>query len=225
MSYIYVIILINVKFKCLLSPHVEIPRPPADDEVEESPLSARPKLDGSAVWKSIKDDKRLLELRECLYKKIGGPTRPSATVLALLCITCAGLGAMFLLLIFYGFGPGTFFSESSTGTAAGDTSDNNTALVVQCVCSAKPSEVITQLTIVMLVILSAGTSAFFMYFYDQTARAVHAATVVVDGCQEVLSDREHAINELIAGQKTDAICMRYLERMREMQERQETEKE
>ena len=79
--------------------------------------------------------------------------------------------------------------------------------------SAKPSEVITQLSIIMLVILSSGSAAFFIYFFDQTTRAVHAAAVVVDGCQEMLTEREYAISELIANQKMDMIRMECLEKI------------
>lgn len=169
---------------------------------------------GSSLWKEIKDDKRLLELRECLYRKMGGPTRPSNVVLALFSITCCGLGALFLLFIFYGFGPGAYLSDATLGTvAAAVDSSNTTRCTVQCFCSAKPSEVVTQLAILMLLVLTAGSAAFFMYFYDQTASAVHTATVVVDGCQEVLTDREHAINELIAGKRTDAIRIKHLEEL------------
>ena len=193
---------------CLV--YVEVQRR-TNDGAPRSPGTPPQQLDGSAVWKEIRKDKRLLELRECLYEKIGGPTRPSGIVLLLFCFMCAGLGALFLLLVFHGFGPGTFFSDATVEAIAAEGTNNGTT--VQCLCSAKPSDVITQLTIVMLVVLSAGSASFFMYFYDQTAKAVHAATIVVDGCQEVLTDREHAINELIAGQKTDMVRMQYLERM------------
>ena len=100
-----------------------------------------------------------------------------------------------------------------------DALDNKT--IVQCVCSAKPSQVITQLTIAMLIILSSGSAAFFIYFYNQLANAVHVSTVVVDGCQEVLTEREHAINELIAGRRVDKIHMQYLEKI--IQEKKCTE--
>ena len=182
----------------------------ADGGAEQERLPGGPKIDGSAVWKEIREDKRLLELRECLYEKIGGPTRPSGVVFVLFCLMCAGLGALFLLLVSHAFGPGSFVSDATVEAITAEGTNNSTT--VQCVCSAKPSGVITQLTIVMLVILSTGSASFFMYFYDQTARAVHAATIVVDGCQEVLTDREHAINELVAGQKTDLIRMQYLEK-------------
>ena len=151
-----------------------------------------------------------MELKECLYEKIGRPTPPSGLVGVLFCLTCAAIGALFLILVFHTIGPGTFTSDPSEGHVM-EALDNKT--VIQCVCSAKPSEVISQLSIIMLVILSSGSAAFFIYFFDQTARAVHAATVVVDGCQEVLTEREHAINELIANQKMDMIRMEFLEKI------------
>ena len=206
-----------------MSAPAEVKKPAAAEDGEQT--AKMPQVDGSAVWRDIRDDKRLLELRECLYQKVGGPTPPSGTVLMLFCVTCAGLGAMFLLLVFHGFGHGTFFSDASGGVVvAAEHSGINNTYTVQCVCSAKPSEVITQLAIVMLVVLSAGSASFFMYFFDQTARAVHAATVIVDGCQEVLTDREHAINELVAGQKTDMIRMQYLEKMVLNQARKDSDK-
>ena len=189
-----------------------MPREVDGNERDPQPLTS-PQVDGSAVWKGIRDDKRMLELRECLYQKIGGPTRPSGVVLMLFFLTFAGLGALFLLLVLHGFGPGTFFSDATTEAVATEDPNSSNRTTVQCVCSAKPSELITQLTIVMLVILSGGSASFFMYFYDQAAKAVHTATVVVDGCQEVLTDREHAINELVACQKTNMIRMQYLEKI------------
>ena len=181
-------------------------------KVEDKELQAKekPGIDGSAIWEEIKTEKRLMELKECLYKRIGTPSAPSGVVQLLFGIACVGIGALFLLFIFHTIGPGTFTSDVSQGTIM-DALDNKT--IVQCVCSAKPSQVITQLTIVMLVILSSGSAAFFIYFYNQMAQAVHVSTVVVDGCQEVLTEREHAINELIAGQKMDKIHMQYLEKI------------
>ena len=165
-------------------------------------------IDGSTIWEKIKDDNRMLEIHEGINKHIATPTSPSGVVQLLFCISCAGIGALFLLMVYHTLGPGTFSSEPTEGTVM-ELKKNNT--VIQCVCSAQPSVVVTQFVIVMLVVITSGGAAFFIYFYDQKANATSVATLAVNSCQEVVRDREHAINELVAKQKMDMVHLTHAE--------------
>ena len=195
--------------------------PRVQDHRREANPRNRSGTNGSDVWDDIRNDGRLMDIKEGLNSKIGTPTSPSGAVQLLFGLTCIGVGAFFLLLVFHTFGPGTFSSDPSEGNIL-DAQRNKT--VIQCVCSAKPSLVITQLTIIMLVILSAGSAAFFIYFYDQKAKATNFAILAVNCCQMIVKDREHVINELVAGQKVDTIHIRYLEKTLQEKERIEKEK-
>ena len=176
-------------------------------------------IDGSAIWAKIKIDNRMMEIHEGLNKYIATPTSPSGVVQLLFCISCAGIGALFLLMVYHTLGPGTFSSEPTEGTVM-ELKKNNT--VIQCVCSAQPSAVITQFVIIMLVVVTSGGAAFFIYFYDQKANATSVATVAVNSCQEVVRDREHAINELVAKQKMDRVHLIHAETREKLWEEKAT---
>ena len=88
---------------------------------------------GSAIWEEIKKDKRLMETKECLDKRIGTPSAPSVVVQLLFGIVCVGIGALFLLFVFHTFGPGTYTSDVSQGNIMDDLENKTMCLLSKAI--------------------------------------------------------------------------------------------